>query len=397
MGFLGFGKKRGRITEKWSYDAKSPILTSPAVLKNHIVFGTKDGKIVMLDSESNVKWVFDTQTGVSKTEAMFLDVEAVKSIYSTPSFFDINQDGAKEILVGSDNGNVYALDLEGKLLWKLKVGAAVRGSIMFCNEHVFFGSKDGFFYCLDANGSLKWKYNTKSEIESTPICHNGKIIFGVNDGMLYCLDLAGKVLWTYKTGGSIVAQPVVGELEHRVEYIIVGSTDNFMYAIDLNGKPYWKFQTEGRILSKAVIADVNKDGRNEIFFGSCDNNVYALKHNGLLYWSYATDFWVVAPVLVCDVDADGKYEVIAGSYDNNVYVLDAEGTYMLDYMPGLSGIVQQTGAYTTLITSEPGQLVGKKIWEYKTEGIITGSAILDNQVIITTKKGLLDDIIYVKK
>ncbi|MEA3430855.1 MAG: PQQ-binding-like beta-propeller repeat protein [Nanoarchaeota archaeon] len=392
-----FGKKRGRVFEKWSFNTNSSILASPAVSGNHVIVATMDGRILRLDSEGQVLWEYKVSSKIGKVEAMFLEKQELNAIYSSPSLYDINNDGVDEIIIGTDMGDVLVLSQDGALLWKYKAKGAVRGKIVFCNNMLFFGSVDGYFYALDINGKLLWKYNAESRIESTPGCSQNKILFGANNGVLFCLDFKGQLLWNFKTGASIVAEPVMAELFHNIFYIVVGSTDHNLYCLTLDGELSWVFETDGRIFSAVAVADINKDGELEIVFGSCDNSVYAIDNHGQLLWSYETDFWVVATPLVVDIDGDGKLEVVASSYDNTMYVLDGEGSYVLDYMPGLSGIVMQSGHYTNLLTSDPGELVGKKIWEYQTEGVITGNVLLNkNQVIIATKAGKLDDIAYTR-
>lgn len=393
-----FGKKRGRVFEKWSYNAQSSILVTPAITKyKEIVIATMDGRILKLDSNGRVIWEYQASKKIDKVEAMFLEKQELNAIYSSPSLYDINGDGEMEILVGSDVGLVFVLDMHGNPVWSFSVRGPVRGKVVFCKSHVYFGCADGYLYCLDYRGVLVWRYNTKSRIESNPFCHDERIYFGANNGIMYCLDFDGKLVWTFKTEGSIIAEPVVAELYHKVEYLIFGSTDNRVYCLDLDGKLNWRFETEGRILSKVAVADIDRNGEPEIVFGSCDNSVYAVNNTGHLLWSFETDFWVVATPIITDIDDDGRLEIVVSSYDNTVYILDAEGSFALDYMPGISGIVIQSGHYTNVLTSDPGELVGKKVWEYKAEGLITGSALLEsNQVIISTKKGLLDDIAYAR-
>lgn len=394
-----FGKKRGRVFEKWSFDTKSSILTSPAVVAKtkEIVIATMDGRVLKLDSGGNVLWEYKVASKIGKVEAMFLEKQEVSAIYSSPGLYDVNNDDVEEILVGTDLGNVLLLNQNGKLIWEFKAGGAVRGKIVYCDNVILFGCADGNLYCLDVSGKLLWTYEAQSRIESTPACYNERVYFGANNGVIYCVGLNAQLLWSFKTSGSIVAEPVVAELFHKIPYILIGSTDNNLYCLTLDGKLAWTFETEGRIMSRVSVSDINKDGELEIVFGSCDNNIYAINNIGKLLWSYETDFWVVATPIIADIDDDGKPEVIASSYDNTVYVLDGEGSYVLDYMPGLSGIVIQSGAYTNLLTSDPGELVGKKIWEYQTEGIITGNVLLDsNQIIVGTKAGLLDDIAYTR-
>ena len=199
-----------------------------------------------------------------------------------------------------------------------------------------------------------------------------------------------------KTNGKVVAQPAISQiLEDSIHYTIIGSIDQNLYMINESGEVVWKFKTGGAIYSRVSLADIDNDKKTEIIFGSCDNNVYALRSNGDKMWSYETDFWVVAPVIVGDIDNDGHLEIIAGSYDHNIYILDARGKYMLDYIPGLAGVMQQTGSYSDIMTSEPGKIIGKKIWQYQTEGVVVGCAFVnETNIIVNTRTGKVNDLMH---
>jgi hypothetical protein len=165
-------------------------------------------------------------------------------------------------------------------------------------------------------------------------------------------------------------------------------------AYDTKGNLIWSTRIDFGGETGISAADLNNDGKQEIVFGSCDNCIYALDGTGKKLWSYETDFWVVASPIVTDIDNDGKLEIIAGSYDHNIYVLDSEGSYMLDYVPGVSGIVGQTGQYGDAITKEPGKTQGKKIWQYQTEGIVVGCAYVKNNIIVNTDSGKINNIMH---
>ena len=405
-------EKSGSIKKKWGVDTKSTLVAPPTIcdLENngqkHIVFGTKQGKIYSLDRQSNIKWTFDAKEQVDDVELMFLDVDSANSIESTPHVFDLNGDGKKEILFGCETGMVYALSHDGKLMWNFKTGDAVRGGIIVKDVNgdgkpeVIFGSSDKNVYVLNAKGQLMYKIDVGEEIESTPEVYKGMIIFGTRNGNVKCFNLEGREIWNYKTKDKVIAQPVIGKIHgDEQDFVIIGSQDHNMYAFTMNGELEWEFKTGGAIYSKAALADINNDRKLEIVFGSCDNKIYAIDSYGEEIWTYETDFWIVAPVIITDIDNDGKLEIIAGSYDHNLYVLDARGNYLLNYVPGLSGIMQQTGSYSDITTSEAGAIVGKKIWQYQTEGVIVGCAIIDDdkEIIISTEKGEVDTLSYEKR
>ncbi len=402
------GKKLGKIEKKWGFDISSSISSSPIteeITKGQagIAFGTQDGKMYMIDADAKIKWFYSIQEKIDEIQQMFLDEETAKSIYASPTLADINKDGKKEVLFGCDLGKFYALTSSGKLLWKFKTDGEIRSSALVQDNMIIFGSNDKNLYALNLKGKLLWKFKADSEIESSPAFLKGKrtqVIFGSNNGKIYSLDTKGKLLWQFKTKGKITAKPAIGAIyDNNKKYIVIGSADNNIYVLDENGKLEWIYETEGRICSEVCLVDINNDKKLEIIFGSCDDNVYCLSCKGSKIWSYETNFWVVATPLVIDIDNDGKLEVIAGSYDSSVYILDAEGTFLLDYMPGVSGITQQPGHYNELVTSEPGNYVGKKLWQYKTEGMIIGSAFITNskkqkEIIVGIKNGKLNNLTY---
>ena len=414
--FKKLSKKRsGRIDMKWDFDAQSSITSPPLVAdidgdgKKEIVFGTKQGKLFVLDLNSQIKWFYDSNEKVDEVELMFLDTEGVSSIYASPNVADIDGDGKKEIVFGTELGVVYVLNDKGKLVWKYKAGGPIRGQVLLYDLYedddvkVIFGCDDNKLYVLNSKGKLVWRFDAGSPIVSTPgIMHKEKpmIIFGANDGHVFCVNKQGDLVWKFKTKDKVFAQPAIGKLfnDDRI-FIVIGSNDQRLYVLDEAGELFWDFKTQGAILAKACLADLNNDKKMEIVFGSCDNNVYALTPYGDKLWSYETDFWVANEPIVEDIDGDGRKEVIVGSYDHNVYVLDSEGSYVLDYVPGLSGVVQQTGHYSDIISKDPGKVTGKKIWQFKTDGVIVGCAYIpdDKSFVVNTKPGKVNDLVHKKE
>lgn len=399
------GLRSGRLAKSWQHDVHAGLLVPPAVAdidgdgESEIIIGTTNGELIVLDTAAKERWRYSIHEEIGNVEAMFLDQDVMQSINAPPAVADVTGDGKHNIVFGSEMGVLYCLDELGKLVWKFKTEGGIRGSPLIADinndgkPEIVFGCTDQFLYLLNNQGKLIEKFGQDAPIESTPGFSGGKIIFGTNDGTILAVDAAGELIWQHKTGGKITAAPAFADLQNDgVDEVIIGSTDNSLYCLDIDGELVWSYETGGAIYSKATIADLNGDGKPEILIGSCDNNIHAVTPEGERYWTYETDFWVVGTPLVADVDGDGKLEVIAGSYDHNVYILDSEGSYLLDYMPGLSGVVQQTGHYAEVMTSEPGQHVGKKLWQFKTDGVVMGCTALGHGLVVTTKKGIIDTI-----
>jgi len=399
--------KPGKIGEKWKYDMGSALNSQPLVFdidgdgEYEIITGTGNGEIVALNKKGELKWKYSVKEQVDDLELMFLDSKSVNSITNSPHADDLFEDGSTNILFGTELGFIYMLTFEGKLVWKFKAEGAVRSKVIaykFNNgeKNIIFSSLDKYIYCLSCKGELIWKFNAGSEVEGTANVIENKIICGTMSGDILCLNEIGELIWKFKTSSNITAQPVGHNLGTPTTKILIGSTDGTLYCLDGSGHIYWEFKTDGAIYDKVIIEDVNRDGKPEILFGSCDNNIYCLNMEGKKLWSFETDFWVVSSPLVFDLDNDGKTEIIVGSYDHNLYILDGDGSYVLDYTPGISGTVNQPGSYSDVMTQEPGELVGKKLWQFNVEGVIVGCTILGPDVVLSTKKGHVKNISHQK-
>ena len=383
----------GRIKKKWSFNAYSEISSSPVSGKlkkggdNVIVFGTKDGKVYMLEKNARVKWKYNIPLHVSELQRMFLDEETVRGIYSTATISDIDMDGKSEILIGCDTGELYVIESSGNVLWKFESKGSIRSSALVADinndglPEILIGSADNYLYALNNKGRVLWKFRAESGIESTPNILQGKqpkIVFGSNDGTVYCITTRGGLLWSFKTEDKITAQPAVGYIDINIKKfkgskygLVVGSFDHYLYAINEEGILFWKFKTEGKICSRAVIVDINSDRKSEIIFTSCDNRVYALNSFGKKLWSYETNFWIVSSPIVTDVNNDGRLEIVVGSYDHSLYIFSVKGEFL------------------------------SKLSEYKADSMIIGSTYIPikgdgKEIVIGTKKGRIDKLVYEK-
>ncbi len=406
-----WGENEKLMNQKWKYDSKSVILTTPIITQKtdknevEILFGTKEGKVFSLDENAKVKWIFDTKENVSNVELMFLDDDEANSIKSTPNVDDINNDGEKEIVFGSESGKLYCLNTKGELMWSYDAKSAIRGSPLIMDltgdkfKQIVIGTLGGTIHIISSKGEEITFFDVGEGIENRPLLVQNKLVFGTNEGNIKAYNFKGEMFWSYKTKDKISADVEVNDLENNGKLsLIVGSLDGTLYNLSLDGELIWSFDTNGAIMSKVNITDINKDHKLEILFGSCDNNIYCLNNKGEKIWSYETDFWVVSTPIVADIDNDGHLEIIAGSYDHNLYILDSEGSYMLNYIPGVSGIVTQTNNYANITNKETGSFVGRKLWQFKTDDMIVGCATINDkdELVVNTKSGKISNFKFNK-
>lgn len=87
------------------------------------------------------------------------------------------------------------------------------------------------------------------------------------------------------------------------------------------------FETEHDIVSSPAVADINGDGRLEIFIGGVDGMVYGFDANGnaLPGWPQEAGGQVVGSVAVGDLDSDGVMEIAAAA-ERRLHVWGPDGS-----------------------------------------------------------------------
>lgn len=207
----------------------------------------------------------------------------------------------KTIYFGSDDGNIYAVDTEsGRQMWKCATKGAVSSTPAVANGVVYATSYDGKLYALNSEtGAAKWKFATEGERRfearglhgmqprsqtiadpfdiylSSPVVVQKTVYFGSGDGHLYAVDaVSGELKWKFKTGDVIHASPAYSD-----GLIYFGSWDSYFYAVDAaNGKERWRFQGgEDPLIHNQVGFQSSPAVVNGVVYTGCrDSNVYAL-------------------------------------------------------------------------------------------------------------------------
>ena len=172
------------------------------------------------------------------------------------------------VLVGSDDGNLYAFDMTGDAIgkkWSYPTGGRIWSTPTVGNGTVYFGSMDGNIYALSLEEGLtqaerlKWKYQTDGAIVSKPLLLDGMVIVGSFDKKLYALKAdtsnpEGELAWfePFK-GGDWFWAGAVSDGEH----IYAPSMDGTVYALDKEGSPIWllPFKADSPIVSTPVVVE----------------------------------------------------------------------------------------------------------------------------------------------
>jgi len=293
------------------------------------------------------------------------------------------------VLVGSLDGNFYALDLAGgEKRWEFPTKLGFYASAAVRKGRVYVGDADGTFYCLDAaSGRKLWHFQSDAEINSSANFHGNCVLFGSQDMFLYCLDAdSGRLIWKYESADQIRCFPAiagdhtfvagcdgrlhiirlddgkeVGNVDLLAptgsapaclgEMAFVGTEGNMFLGIDLrerrvrwsyeNAERPWPFRSSAAVTERLVVV------------GSQDKMVHAFEpRSGHEVWSFATKGRVdSSPVVVGD-------RVFVGSLDGRLYALDLAS--------------------------------GRELWHFEAgSGIMASPAVADGRLVIGTYDGEL--------
>lgn len=197
------------------------------------------------------------------------------------------------IYVGSDTGWFYALDFQGRILWKLLAEGTshgIHGTAALDEARVYFGAYNGTFYALDKRtGSFVWIRRLGRALGASPLIYDRSIIAGIEtsrpaNGYLVRLRATdGKLIWESSwLGEQDHSSPTLDVKDHLV---YGGANNGYFQAFDLDtGKRRWEFNTGGAVKSTSALDKKN----DRIYLTSWSGNIFALDApTGKLIWKTA--------------------------------------------------------------------------------------------------------------
>ncbi len=161
----------------WRRVFPTAIKAGPVVADGLVIVAGTDGIVRALDEVTGAfRWAFATQG----------------EILGTP----LAANGL--LILGSGDGNVYALGLDGRPRWKHEVGRPVYGWPEADGATVYIGDNGGRLHAFGlADGTSRWTFERADyAIESKPVVWGDLVVFGAWDGYLYAVESAdGKLRW----------------------------------------------------------------------------------------------------------------------------------------------------------------------------------------------------------
>ena len=256
--FYALDKTTGK--EKWKYETHSIIHSSPALAFGNVYFGGWDTYLHVLDEETGEeKWKFKTgedTVGYNQT-----------GITSSPVIVD------SILYFGCRDSHIYALNaLSGDFIWKrYNDDIWVSSTPLVYEEKVLYpaGRPNKFIALNKLTGDSIYMHKTKTGTSSSFSLAGKTVYYGDLNGILNAHDInTGNLIWTYQIPTS------AEDTLHMINEDFTTSQEGFAAALEkyqgVRGRNELRFAL-GAIHSSPVIKD------RVVYFGSYDGYFYALK------------------------------------------------------------------------------------------------------------------------
>lgn len=278
---------------------------SPMIEAGYAYAASSEGEIVKLDV-NNGKELWRVKTGETLSGGVGV--------------------GGSLVLVGTQQGVIYAYDLNGKLQWKSRLSSEVLSAPKYFDGTVIVRTGDSRIFGINANdGSRKWVYGRTSpsltlRSSAGVVVDSGAVYAGFAGGKLISVRADnGKVLWE-----ASVAQPKgVTEIERIADITSQPVIDGpLVYAVAYQGRIAAVDRVSGRVVWNRDISSLTglsaEDGR--IYVSHALGSVYSLDYTtGKTFWRQAAlkNRQLTAPIPM------GNW-VLVGDIEGYVHALNRE-------------------------------------------------------------------------
>lgn len=255
---------------------------------------------------------FGTEHGVSALDiteddhpTLLWDFKTGHSVWSQPLYLNNANLGISPTLyVTSLDKHLYALDPEtGQERWSLDMGGGMPGGMTLDIGHrrLYVGTLNGEVVAVSLEGQELARFKADGWVWGQPALHNGYLYFGDLSGMLYEVEITdagfGQSAKRKLSDKALRATPLIVEDDEGQAVLVIGSDDKQVYAINLSQPNWisdndialrWKKGVDAQAVTELTLME--RDGKQLVIVGTenKDHLVVALRLNdkGEREWSY---------------------------------------------------------------------------------------------------------------
>jgi Peptidase family C25/FG-GAP-like repeat len=324
----GAGSTSGDFTKLGNYYAAGPSIAD-------IDGGAKE--IIAPSWYSQQVFVFDPSGNLKPG----WPISTIDPVWSSVAVGDLNNDGQKELVFGSNGTKLYVFRANGTEWMDGDANPTTNGVFKVLGSDYNFGTPA--LADLDGNGELD-------------------IIYGSFDGYLYAWRPSGANLPGFPVNlhGPITASVAVGYLDGPGDTqldIVVPTGGDSLFVIRADGSckpgfPLWLKLGGSSKTPSPALADMNADGFVDIIVATTGGGIYCWNHNGILQFPWGnirfsplTSGATESSPVVADINGDGVPDVVMGDETGELAAMSGvDGSMLAGFPIQLDGEVRGTPA-----------------------------------------------------
>jgi outer membrane protein assembly factor BamB len=218
--------------ERWVFsEANGDWIASPLVVNDMILAPNGDHNLYALAMNGSLLWKFTTEN----------------ALWSRPI-----SDG-EFVYQASMDHNLYAINLrDGSKVWSLELGGAVIYSPTLSEDGtIYISTLARNLLAIDAaTGQVKWQRSFEENLWAQPALNDDRLYFGDLSGQVYALSSTdGSNIWTQNVGQPVTGQPTIMNTT-----VIFPTEEGSLIAMSLNGDRLWSKTVEGKLYTGPVVS-----------------------------------------------------------------------------------------------------------------------------------------------
>jgi M6 family metalloprotease-like protein len=290
---------------------------------------------------------------------------------NSPVVYDINNDGANEIIIGTigyqdtidtiagrllifnSDGSTYTSDPEGVVAefvngpyWYYTYSTVGLGDINGDNHiNIVSAATDGGIYVFQPDSIVGTEillldtYQTNGSIITTPLIAdiNGDgredIIIGSDDMRIHGFTFQNDTLAYLPGFPVLLGQWIWSTPIFLNDFLYVLTNDGLLYKISKDGEIIWKKLEESLSFtaSSPVAGDMDRDGTSEIIVSTGSGKIYSVDEEGNIEWQRELkDTIFYSTPAISDIDGDGYLDVIVAA-GVRIYGFDKNGALLNNF------------------------------------------------------------------
>jgi outer membrane protein assembly factor BamB len=198
--------------ERWSQKIGAGIWANTYMGDTYIIAATTDGSLVRLNHDGKIEWRVKPGGGILSSPLCLEDIDLV--------------------VFGTKDTYIYAYSLsEGNLMWRAAAGGEVNGTAVSNGETILIGSDDGNAYALSMTGQIRWKTHLGGAVKSKPLIIGATVLITSYGSKIYALDLgSGEITSEHQTDAPVYSSPT-----HDGAKVYFGSNGGTFHALWMYG------------------------------------------------------------------------------------------------------------------------------------------------------------------